>query len=62
MINGWIITGFPKNSTQVDFLKKNLNFTPSLVVLIGLDDEYIQKRSSSRRLDTSTGTLSFNFL
>ena len=55
MINGWIITGFPKNIAQINFLKSNLNFVPSLVVLLGLDDEYVHKTSNSRRLDTSTG-------
>ncbi len=55
MINGWIITGFPKNIAQINFLKSNLNFVPSLVVLLGLDDEFVHKTSLSRRLDTSTG-------
>jgi len=55
MINGWIITGFPKNIAQINFLKSNLNFNPSLVILLGLDDEFVLKKSSSRMLDTSTG-------
>lgn len=59
MINGWIITGFPKNIAQINFLKSNQNFLPSLVVQLGLDDEYVQKKSSSRRIDTSTGNKNF---
>jgi len=59
MINGWILTGFPKNIAQINFLKSNQNFLPSLVVQMGLDDEYVQKKSASRRIDTSTGNKNF---
>ena len=55
MINGWIITGFPKNTSQINYLKSNQNFNPSLVILLGLDDEYVIKKSATRRLDTSSG-------
>ena len=45
MINGWIITGFPKNISQIHYLKSNPTFNPSLVIIIGLDDEYIIRKS-----------------
>ncbi len=61
MINGWIITGFPKNKEQINFLQNKPNFNPSLVVQLGLDDEYVQKKSAARRLDTASGNKSYLF-
>ena len=61
MINGWIITGFPKNIAQIHYLKSNPTFNPSLVVLLGLDDEFVIKKSASRRLDPTTGNKIYKF-
>ena len=57
MINGWILTGFPKNSSQLKFIEGEYNkaFKPSLIVCIELDDDYVIKQSSLRRIDPSTG-------
>ena len=57
MINGWILTGFPKNSSQLSFLLEANNniFKPSLIAIMDLDDEYVTKRSSYRRIDPTTG-------
>lgn len=57
MINGWIITGFPKNSAQLRFIETEYNksFKPSLIVVIETDDEFVSKRSKMRRIDPYTG-------
>jgi adenylate kinase family enzyme len=57
MINGWILTGFPKNSSQLNFLLESNNslFKPSLIVIMDLDDEYVTRRSNYRRIDPTTG-------
>jgi len=57
MINGWILTGFPKNSAQIYYLENNINntFKPSLVVIIDMDDEFSTKRAGSRKIDPTTG-------
>ncbi len=56
MINGWILTGFPKNSTQMNYFENiNHSFKPSLIVIIDLDDEVVGKRSSLRRIDPASG-------
>ena len=58
MINGWILTGFPKNSSQLKFIESEYNkaFKPSLIVSIELEDEVVVKKSSMRRIDPYTGT------
>ena len=56
MINGWILTGFPKNSTQMNYLDMiNTAFKPTLIVIIDVDDEYVIRRSSMKRIDPVTG-------
>ena len=58
MINGWILTGFPKNSAQMNYFEQiNSSFKPSLIVIVDLDDEIVVKRSSMRRFDPSTGKI-----
>lgn len=57
MINGWILTGFPKNTAQLKYIESEHNraFKPSLVVSIELEDDIVLKRSSLRRVDPMTG-------
>lgn len=55
MINGWIITGFPKNAEQMEKLNSELSLYPSLVIVLKLEKDYIIKKSASRRLDPSSG-------
>lgn len=58
MINGWILTGYPKNSVQMNYFEHiNSSFKPSLIVIVDLDDEVVQKRSSMRRFDPATGKI-----
>jgi adenylate kinase family enzyme len=57
MINGWILTGFPKNSSQMYYLENNINNTlkPSLIIIVDMDEEFSSKRSGTRRIDPTTG-------
>ena len=57
MINGWILTGFPKNSSQMYYLENNINntFKPSLIVIVDMDEDFSTKRAATRRIDPTTG-------
>lgn len=58
MINGWILTGFPKNNSQMNYFDLvNTSFKPSLTVIIELDDDYVTNRSNSRRIDPATSKI-----
>lgn len=61
MINGWILTGFPKNAAQLNFLIESSNglFKPSLIAVIDLDDDLVERRSNLRRIDPATGKIYF---
>lgn len=58
MINGWILTGFPKNASQLKFIENEYHkaFKPSLVISIEMEDDTVHKRASIRRIDPYTGT------
>lgn len=44
MINGWIVTGFPKSNLQINFIEKlNPEIKPSLIVLVNAEAEEIKK-------------------
>lgn len=56
MINGWILTGFPKNSSQMNYFEQvNPSFKPSLIVVIELDDTTVESRVKVKRIDPNTG-------
>jgi len=57
MINGWILTGFPKNSAQLKFIESEHNsaFKPSLIVCIELEEDIVIKRCALKRIDPYTG-------
>lgn len=59
MINGWILTGFPKNTAQMFYLENNINntFKPSLIVIVDMDDEFSTNRANNRRIDPITGNI-----
>lgn len=60
MINGWILTGFPKNSAQLNYFDYiNPAFKPSLIVIVEQDDKIVKERSSARRIDPMTGKIYF---
>lgn len=57
MINGWILTGFPKTSSQMNYIfnHNHRQFKPSLAVIIEVEDEFILKKASNRKIDPTTG-------
>lgn len=59
MINGWILTGFPKNNSQIHYLKSTKAFNPSKVINLFLDDDVTAKRSAMRKLDPVSGRFYF---
>jgi adenylate kinase family enzyme len=61
MINGWILSGFPKNSSQMYYLENNINntFKPSLIIIVDMDEDFSTKRAGLRRIDPLTGKVYF---
>jgi adenylate kinase len=58
MINGWILTGFPKTTSQLHYLEQiNPSFKPSLIVIIEHDFKTIEERSNIRKVDPFTGKI-----
>ena len=56
MINGWIITGFPKSELQINYMEKmNSEIKPSLIVLIDADEKKIEENAEKKRYDPSNG-------
>jgi len=58
MINGWIITGFPKSELQINYMEKmNSEIKPSLIALIEADEKKIEESAEKRRYDPSNGKI-----
>jgi adenylate kinase family enzyme len=59
MINGWVVTGFPKNKTQLYYMLNNANYClkPSLMVMLDLEDDLVTKRANVKRIDPITGKI-----
>ena len=56
MINGWIITGFPKSALQINYMEKmKSEIRPSLIVLIDPDESKIIEKANKNRYDPLTG-------
>jgi adenylate kinase len=56
MINGWIITGFPKSVLQINYMEKmKSEIRPSLIVLIDPDEKKIEENADKKRYDPLTG-------
>ena len=56
MINGWIITGFPKSELQINYMEKmNSEIKPSLYALIDADETKIEENASKKRYDPKSG-------
>merc|ERR550514_381108 len=51
---GWVLDGFPKTSSQAEFLRKAHLF-PSRVCNLTVDEDVVVQRLSSRRIDPVTG-------
>ena len=55
MINGWILTGFPKTPSQLHYIDQiNPSFKPSLIVMIEHEFKTVEERSNMRRIDPLT--------
>ena len=56
MINGWIVTGFPKTKKQIIFLDKlNPEIKPSLIAVVDVGKEKIEEKASKIKFDPKTG-------
>ena len=55
-VNGWILDGFPKTEDQIKFLK-NANLSPSLVLILQVDDNVSFERLAGRKIDPETGIM-----
>ena len=56
MINGWIITGFPKSELQLNYIEKiNSEIKPSLIALIDADERKIEENAEKKRYDPLNG-------
>ena len=56
MINGWIVTGFPKSDSQITFME-NLTpeIKPSLIAVIDTDAKIIEEKAKKIKYDPKTG-------
>ena len=56
MINGWIVTGFPKSKGQINFMDNmNPSIKPSLICLIHVDENVIIDKAKKIKYDPKTG-------
>ena len=56
MINGWIVTGFPKSQGQINFMENmNPSIKPSLIALIDIDEKLIYDKAKKIKYDPKTG-------
>ena len=56
MINGWIVTGFPKSNLQINFMEKlNPEIKPSLIAVIDTDSKNIEEKAKRIKYDPKTG-------
>jgi adenylate kinase len=56
MINGWIITGFPKSELQINYMEKmSSEIKPSLIALVDADKKTIEEKAEKKLYDPKTG-------
>ena len=56
MINGWIVTGFPKSNLQINFMEKlNPEIKPSLIAVIDTEPKIIEGKAKKIKYDPKTG-------
>ena len=56
MINGWVITGFPKSELQINYMDQmKSEIRPNLIVLIDPDGSKIEENAEKKRYDPLTG-------
>ena len=58
MINGWIITGFPKSELQINYMEQmNSEIKPSLIAVIDADEKKIEENAEKKKYDPKTGKI-----
>ena len=56
MINGWIVTGFPKSDSQITFMENlTSEIKPSLIAVIDTDAKIIEEKAKKIKYDPKTG-------
>ena len=56
MINGWILTGFPKTDLQINFMEKmSPEIKPSLIAVIDMEIKNIEDKAKKIKFDPKTG-------
>ena len=56
MINGWIVTGFPKSELQINYMEKmNSEIKPSLIAVIDADEKKIEENAEKKKYDPRSG-------
>ena len=56
MINGWVITGFPKSELQINYMDHmKSEIRPNLIVLIDPDEKRIEENADKKRYDPCIG-------
>ena len=56
MVNGWILTGFPRTVLQINFMEKmSPEIKPSLITVIDMERERIENKARKIKYDPKTG-------
>ena len=56
MINGWILTGFPRTDLQINFMEKmSPEIKPSLIAVIDMETKNIEDKARKIKYDPKTG-------
>lgn len=56
VLNGWLLDGFPRNRAQAEALDAE-GFSPELLIILDVPDDFLIERVEGRRLDPSTGAI-----
>lgn len=55
-INGWILTGFPRTTLQINFMEKmSPEIKPSLIAVIDMENKNIEEKAKKIKYDPKTG-------
>ena len=56
MVNGWIVTGFPRTDLQINFIEKmEPEIKPSLITVIDMENKNIENKAKKIKYDPKTG-------
>ena len=58
MINGWILTGFPRSESQINFMEKMTpEIKPSLIAVVDMEQKNIIDKAKKIKYDPKTGKI-----